>query len=76
MVAKKFSKAERTLREQFTFTKTLDKQFETIGSNIETYELMFDTLTQILEVLARVMKSNELLTIEGEMKVLNDTFWL
>ncbi|MFJ7982334.1 hypothetical protein ACIQ1D_18910 [Lysinibacillus xylanilyticus] len=75
LVIKKFKEAERVSREQFELPKGVSKHFDTIGSYLHTYELMFDTLTQILEVTAKVVKSNELETIEREMKVLNDTFW-
>lgn len=72
---KHYRKAVNSVREQFTVSKSLDKHIETILSNLETYEIMYDTLIKVREVSSKVMKSEELLTIEGEMKVLNDTFW-
>lgn len=75
LTIKKFKEAERKVKERFEIPKGVNKHFETVNSNLNTYEIMFDTLTRILEVSASVMKSEELETIEREMKVLNDTFW-
>lgn len=72
---KHFRKAVRSVTERFTVSKSLDKHMETILSYLETYEIMHDTLIKVREVSSIVMKSEELVTIEGEMKVLNDTFW-
>lgn len=72
---KHYCKAVRSIKERFTVSKTLDKHIETVTSYLDTYEIMYDTLHKIREVSSTVMKSNELDTIEGEMKVLNDTFW-
>ncbi len=73
--AKHYRKAIRVIRENFTITKMLDKHIETIIFYLETYEIMYDTLYKIREVSSTVMESNELETIEREMKVLIDTFW-
>lgn len=72
---KHYRKAVKDIRERFTVSKTLDKHIETIASYLETYEIMYDTLYRIREVSSTIMKSNELDTIEGEMKLLNETFW-
>ena len=72
---KAFHKSVRELKERFELSKTLDKQIETIKHNLDTYEIMYDTLLRIREVGSEIMKSEELETIEREVKVLNDTFW-
>ena len=72
---KMYRKAIRDLKERFELTKTLGKQIETIETFLDTYEIMYDTLIKIREVSSKIMKSEELETIEREMKVLNDTFW-
>ena len=72
---KMYRKAIRDLKERFELTKTLNRQIETITTNLETYEIMYDTLIKIREVSSKIMRSEELETIEREMKVLNDTFW-
>lgn len=72
---KQFRKAVKSVSERFTASKTLDRHIETILSYLDTYEVMYDTLINVREVSSKVMKSEELVTIEGEMKVLVDTFW-
>ena len=72
---KQFRKAVKNVSERFTASNSLNRQIETILSYLETYEIMYDTLINIREVSSKVMKSEELVTIEGEMKVLIDTFW-
>lgn len=72
---KMYRKAIRDLKERFELTKTLSKQVETIETNLNTYEIMYDTLIKVREVSSKIMRSEELETIEREMKVLNDTFW-
>lgn len=70
-----FQKASRSVKERFEISKTLERQVETIQSHLDTYLIMYDTLIKVREVSSQIMKSEELATIEGEMKVLNDTFW-
>lgn len=70
-----FRKAVKSVRERFTVSKQLDKHMETILINLDKYEIMYSTLVNVREVSSRVMRSEELGTIEREMKVLNDTFW-
>ena len=72
---KMYRKAIRDLKERFELTKTLGKQIETVETFLETYEIMYDTLIKVREVSSKIMRSEELETIEREMKVLNDTFW-
>lgn len=70
-----YRKAVDNVRERFTVSRTLNKHLNTILSHLETYEIMYAPLVRVREVSSAVMKSEELETIEGEMKVLNDTFW-
>lgn len=72
---KMYRKAIRSVRERFEPSKTLDKHIDAVLENLETYEIMYDTLIKVREVCSEIMKSEELSTIEGEMKVLLDTFW-
>lgn len=72
---KHYKKAINDIRERFEVGKTLDKQIETILSYLETYEIMYDTLNKVREFSSECTRSKELEAIEGEMKVLNDTFW-
>ncbi len=70
-----YRKAIKAVQEKFELSKTLTKHIETVQTNLDTYEIMYDTLIKVREVSSKIMKSEELETIEGEMKVLNDIFW-
>ena len=72
---KMYRKAIKAVQEKFELSKTLTKHIETLQTNLDTYEIMYDVLIKVREVSSKIMKSEELETIEGEMKVLNDTFW-
>lgn len=72
---RQFRKTVNYIMEQFTVSQSLDKHINNILSNLEQYELVYDTLINVREVCARLIVAEELSTIEKEMKVLNDSFW-
>ena len=72
---KMYRKATSSVRERFDLSKTLEKQINTVQEYLDIYEIMYDTLIKVREVSSKIMKSEELSTIEGEMKLLNETFW-
>ena len=75
LIIKRFSKARREIEEKFELSKQTIKYFDTVGNYLDTYLIVYDSLLKISEVLSTIMKSNELETVEREMKVLHDTFW-
>lgn len=74
-IAKRTRKVEHELREKVEFNKSLEKSFSVIRENLELYEVQYDTLNNLSEVLSNVMKQEELSTIERELKKFVDNFW-
>lgn len=72
---KQFRKTVNCIMEQFTVSQQLDRHINNVLLNLEQFELVYDTLINVREVCARILATEELSTIEKEMKVLNDTFW-
>ena len=72
---KMFRKAIREVEQKDKLSKNALKYVDNIQSNLDNYEVMYDTLIKVREVSSKIMKSDEFEAIEGEMKVLNDTFW-
>lgn len=72
---RQFRKVIRNVGDRLQVSKATEKQIETIVGNLETYEIMHDTLIKVREAISVIMKSEELDTIEKEIKFLNDTFW-
>lgn len=75
LIIKRFSKTRRETEERFKLSKQTMKYFDAIGSYLDTYLIVYDSLLRVSEVLSTIRKSNELETVEREMKVLYDTFW-
>lgn len=74
-VMKKARRVERELRERIEFSKSVEKSFSVIKENLEFYEVQYDTLNDLSEVLSNVMNQEELQTIERELKHFADNFW-
>lgn len=68
-------RAKKELSEEFEFSKSLEKNFSTIIEYIEVYELSYDTLGNIAEVLSKIRNQKELSTVEKEIKNLLSNFW-
>ena len=75
LIIKLFNKTRRETEERFRLSKQTIKYFDAIGSYLDTYLIVYDSLLKVSEVLSTVRKANELETVEREMKVLYDTFW-
>lgn len=74
-IAKRARKVEHELREKVEFNKSLEKSFSVIRENLELYEVQYDTLNDLSEVLSSVMKQEDISTIERELKKFVDNFW-